>query len=129
MADEKLPQTPDSGSGQAAPAPATATWRGFAFRWFKRIGITALILIVISAIGLAIADHKTSQPEFCGSCHIMKPYYESWHADVHGGKLEIACVECHYAPGERESFTAKLRGLSQVASYISGRYGASRPRA
>ena len=129
MADEKPPQTPDSGSGQPPPAPATATWRGFAFRWFKRIGITALILIVISAIGLAIADHKTSQPEFCGSCHIMKPYYESWHADVHGGKLEIACVECHYAPGERESFTAKLRGLSQVASYISGRYGASRPRA
>ncbi len=32
-------------------------------------------------------------------------------------------------PGERTTIKAKLRGLSQVASYISGRYGATRPRA
>src|SRR6516165_5609149 len=124
MADETPPETPDSGKGQATPPPPATTWRRFALRWLKRIAITAVIGIVISVIGLVVAEHKTSQPEFCGSCHIMKPYYESWHADVHGGKLGVACVECHYAPGERETFTAKLRGLSQVASYISGRYGA-----
>src|ERR1051325_1656338 len=116
----------------AQPTPVSAarpTWGSFALRWLKRIGITALILTVISIIGLVIAEHKTSQPEFCGSCHIMKPYYESWQADIHGGKLEVACVDCHYAPGERDTVAAKLRGLSQVTSYISGRYGATRPRA
>src|SRR5581483_7924969 len=57
------------------------------------------------------------------------PYYDSWKGDFHGSKLEVACVECHYAPGERTTVMAKLRGLSQVASYVSGRYGAARPRA
>jgi len=124
MADEK-PSDPN----QATPPPPKATWGRFAVRWLKRIAITAAVLIVVSVVALVIADHKTSQPEFCGSCHIMKPYYESWHADVHGGKLGVACVECHYAPGERETFMAKMRGLSQVTSYVSGRYGAGRPRA
>ena len=57
----------------------------------------------------------------------MVPYYETWQADLHGGKLDIACVECHYAPGERTTLKAKFRGLSQVASYFSGRYGARAP--
>jgi hypothetical protein len=59
----------------------------------------------------------------------MEPYYDTWEADVHGAKLEVACVECHYAPGERTTINSKFRGLSQVASYFSGRYGAGRPRA
>lgn len=129
MADEKPPPSPDSDQGQAASPLPAAKWRRFFGRWLKRIAITALIVIVVSVIGLVIADHKTSQPEFCGSCHIMKPYYGSWQADIHGGKLGVACVECHYAPGERDTVMAKMRGLSQVASYVSGRYGASRPRA
>jgi hypothetical protein len=59
----------------------------------------------------------------------METYYTTWQADVHGGKLGIACVDCHYAPGERSTIAAKMRGLSQVTSYFSGRYGQSRPRA
>jgi hypothetical protein len=43
--------------------------------------------------------------------------------------MDIACVDCHYAPGEKTTINAKMRGLSQVASYVSGRYGATRPRA
>lgn len=129
MADEKPPPAPDSGQGQATPLRPEATWGSFVVRWLKRIAITACVVIVVSVIGLVIADHKTSQPEFCGSCHIMQPYYGSWQADAHGRKLGVACVECHYAPGERDTVMAKMRGLSQVASYVSGRYGASRPRA
>jgi len=60
----------------------------------------------------------------------MQPYYESWQADIHGdSKLAVACVECHYAPGEQTTIKAKMRGLSQLASYFSGRYGKGRPRA
>jgi nitrate/TMAO reductase-like tetraheme cytochrome c subunit len=98
-------------------------------RWLKLLVLTLVVFVLLSGILLGVAEHRTSQPEFCGSCHIMKPYYESWHADLHGGKLEVACVECHYAPGEQTTIKAKLRGLSQVASYFSGRYGTSRPRA
>jgi nitrate/TMAO reductase-like tetraheme cytochrome c subunit len=87
------------------------------------------VLLVLGVALLGYAEHRTSQANFCASCHIMEPYYESWKGDIHGSKLDIACVECHYAPGERTTVNAKLRGLSQVASYFSGRYGATRPRA
>jgi nitrate/TMAO reductase-like tetraheme cytochrome c subunit len=94
-----------------------------------RVGIVLAVLLVLGASLLGYAEHRTSQANFCGSCHIMEPYYASWKGDIHGSKLDIACVECHYAPGERTTINAKLRGLSQVASYFSGRYGATRPRA
>jgi nitrate/TMAO reductase-like tetraheme cytochrome c subunit len=111
--------------------PGTPPRRGgrFIFRLLKWLGISLVVLFVVSGLLLVWAEHKTAKPEFCGSCHIMEPYYESWHADLHGRKLEIACVECHYAPGEKTTIKAHLRGLSQVASYVSGRYGTSSPRA
>lgn len=59
----------------------------------------------------------------------MDPYYESWSHDLHGAKIDVWCVECHYAPGEQHTIKAKFKGLSQLASYFSGRYGAGRPRA
>jgi len=94
-----------------------------------RLGVVVAVLLVLVGALVGVAEHHTSQPSFCGSCHIMVPYYASWEADLHGEKLGVACVECHYAPGERTTINAKLRGLSQVASYFSGRYGATRPRA
>jgi nitrate/TMAO reductase-like tetraheme cytochrome c subunit len=109
--------------------PPKLTWRQFFFRWGKRLSIAAIVLIVLGGGLVTTAEYKTSQPQFCGSCHIMESYYDSWHNDLHGGKLEVACVECHYAPGERTTIKAQMRGLSQVVSYVSGRYGTSRPRA
>ena len=91
------------------------------------IGLGALCLLGGAFVG--VAEHHTAQPSFCTSCHVMEPYYATWKADTHGGRLNVACVDCHYAPGERTTFAAKLRGLSQVASYFSGRYGKTRPRA
>ena len=91
------------------------------------IGLGALCLLGGAFVG--VAEHHTAQPSFCASCHVMEPYYATWKADTHGGRLNVACVDCHYAPGERTTFAAKLRGLSQVASYFSGRYGKTRPRA
>ncbi|MFO0969843.1 MAG: NapC/NirT family cytochrome c [Gemmataceae bacterium] len=137
MAEEKPAGTPEAG---AAPAPATppptgtppaapvSGWGRFG-RWLKRMAIRLAIVVVLLVVALVIAEHQTSKPEFCGSCHIMKSYYESWHADIHGGKLGVACVECHYAPGEQHTVLAKMRGLSQLFSYVSGRYGSGRPRA
>lgn len=98
-------------------------------RWAFRVGMTLVVVVILASVLLGYAEHRTSQASFCASCHNMVPYYETWQADLHGGKLDIACVECHYAPGERTTLKAKFRGLSQVASYFSGRYGATRPRA
>jgi nitrate/TMAO reductase-like tetraheme cytochrome c subunit len=122
--------SPSPSAGSTPPTqPRTSKWRRFAWRWLKRLGIGLVILVALSGTIVGVAEHKTSSPTFCGSCHIMEPYYASWQADLHGRKLDVACVECHYAPGERNTIKSQLRGLSQVASYVSGRYGTTRLRA
>jgi len=112
-------------SGDSSPTRPRRSWK----RWLIRTAIVIVGLLFLAGAFVGVAEHRTSQPTFCASCHIMEPYYESWTADLHGGKLDIACVDCHYAPGERTTINAKFRGLSQVTSYFSGRYGATRPRA
>jgi nitrate/TMAO reductase-like tetraheme cytochrome c subunit len=112
----------------AATAPPPRPSRR-AKRLLIGLAITLAAVTLLGASIVGYAEHRTSQSQFCASCHNMTPYYESWQADLHGGKLDVACVECHYAPGERTTLKAKFRGLSQVASYFSGRYGATRPRA
>ena len=77
-----------------------------------------LISIFISATGLLTAEYYTSRPSFCGSCHIMKSYYKSWEKSIHGEK-DVACVDCHYAPGEQSTLKAKFKGLGQLFSYLS----------
>ncbi len=99
------------------------------FRWIgRRLGIALLIVVAIGIGGMAGMEWYTGQPRFCGSCHIMQPYYESWSKDVHATKAGAACIDCHYAPGERHTFQAKMRGLSQLVTYFSGRAGGRRPR-
>lgn len=98
-------------------------------RWLRRVVIVPLVLLGVGAVGVGSAEYYTARPNFCGSCHIMDPYYESWSQDKHGKNLDVRCVDCHYAPGERFTFKAKFKGLSQAASYFSGRAGGSRPRA
>jgi len=90
--------------------------------------IAAPIVLVLAVSMLAGMEYYTGQSRFCGeTCHIMAPYYDSWKQDAHS-KNDVACVDCHYAPGERHAVKAKLRGLSQLVSCFSGRVGASRMR-
>ncbi len=111
---------PDTGSTRRQ-----SRWR----RWLKRFVLVLTIAMIVMAVGLVTVESYTARPSFCGSCHIMEPYYQSWTHDTHGSELTVACVECHYAPGEQYTLRGKFRGLSQVASYFSGRSGSGRRRA
>ncbi len=111
--------------GESSAGPGSRRPR----RLLRSIAIALLAVLILGAIGLGGAEYYTARPDFCGTCHVMDPYYESWSHDLHGTKLDVWCVECHYAPGEQHTLKAKFKGLSQVASYFSGRYGAGRPRA
>ncbi|MEK6643066.1 MAG: NapC/NirT family cytochrome c [Planctomycetota bacterium] len=100
----------------------------------KRSLVRTVVLMLVGLLcfggfSLGGAEYYTSRPDFCGSCHIMDPYYKSWSKDQHGAKVGARCVDCHYAPGEQHTIKAKFKGLSQATSYFSGRYGAGRPRA
>ena len=70
-------------------------------------GLLAAIIIsaalglfsVISWIGTDYALHATSDQEFCGSCHSMKPVQASFLEDIHGGAstkgVQALCSDCH----------------------------------
>lgn len=86
-----------------------------------KIILVILVMLIIAAVaGLYTAEHYTAQPQFCGSCHIMKKYYNQWVKDKHGEK-GVACVECHYAPGEHGTLTAKFKGLGQLFTYLGSK--------
>ncbi len=75
--------------------------------------ILSIILIIVIPVSV---EYATSRPAFCGSCHIMKKYFTTWESSKH---RSVACVDCHYAPGEQHSLKAKFKGLSQLFSYLS----------
>lgn len=122
---EKSPEEPTPIAENEKENKKKRSWRSV----LRTGGIVLLIFVAFSAVSIGGAEYYTAQPDFCGSCHIMDPYYESWHSDIHGARLGVRCVDCHYAPGEQHTFKAKFKGLSQAASYFSGRAGGSRPRA
>lgn len=122
------PVQPETAGSSPAPSPA-AREIAQPRNWTRRLMWGSGVLFVMGALTMGGAEYYTGKPAFCRSCHIMEPYWKSWSHDVHGAKCGVRCVDCHYAPGERFTFHAKFKGLSQATSYFSGRAGGSRPRA
>jgi nitrate/TMAO reductase-like tetraheme cytochrome c subunit len=78
--------------------------------------ILAIVTVVVVA-GVFTAEYYTAQPQFCGSCHIMKPFYDSWVKDKHSAN-NVTCVDCHYPPGEKHALKSKFKGLGQLFTYL-----------
>ena len=93
----------------------------------RRVAAFATTLFILGLVGLAIAVpttyvavHETAKSEFCNSCHIMEPYYDSWLNSSHA---DVACIECHYEPGALETFVGKFKALSQLSKYVTRTQG------
>lgn len=100
---------------------------GLARRTFRRAStlvvtlfVVALFLIAGVSAALFGAVHHTAQPQFCNSCHIMEPYYQSWVDSKHA---DVACIDCHYEPGSLETLEGKFKALSQLAKYVTRTQG------
>jgi predicted CXXCH cytochrome family protein len=76
------------------------------------LGTFLLMLLLLTGA----AGWYTSRPEFCRSCHIMEPYYQSWQESSHS---DVSCIECHFAPGLGEEVWGKMLGLVQLAKYVT----------
>lgn len=61
----------------------------------------------------------TSQPSFCGRCHVMEPYIAAWEQSSHA---DVNCEKCHLTPGFFGFVGGKISGLQVVANYIRGDY-------
>ncbi len=105
------------------PKPRPDSFLGRVFAALGRLGpfqTFAALLLGFALVALVGFVQVSSTPTFCGSCHIMKPYYASWK---HSGHNKIACVECHISPGITAEVRKKFEALSMVAKYFTGTYG------
>jgi nitrate/TMAO reductase-like tetraheme cytochrome c subunit len=82
-------------------------------RWLLLAGVVALAVFVPTTV---VAVEYTARSEFCNTCHIMEPYYESW---VNSSHANVPCIDCHYEPGALETVEGKFQGLSQLAKYAT----------
>jgi cytochrome c-type protein NapC/trimethylamine-N-oxide reductase cytochrome c-type subunit TorC len=104
--------------------------------------VKALILI---AIGILIAFPlfsisyytmvRTSTPEFCASCHEIKPAVRAWRESTHvnnAGGVVVDCMDCHLpAPQDMyDFFFAKTyHGIKDVAiHFLAGEYDREKAR-
>ncbi|MFN4218433.1 MAG: cytochrome c3 family protein, partial [Candidatus Bipolaricaulia bacterium] len=84
-------------------------------RWL----VLALIAIAI-LIWLAWAGARaTDQPDFCASCHFMKPFYDNWASSSHA---RVNCIDCHYERGLAGYIAGKVRLLGEMMRYWVGAY-------
>ena len=90
-------------------------------RWNRR----AVVLVVVGAIlvigGAALVGlwHVSASPQFCNSCHLMRPYVAAWKMSKHSN---VPCVQCHYPPGFRDTLWVKYQAMTQVVKWATETY-------
>jgi len=89
-------------------------------RIFLGVAVTISAAVSIGGGGTVIALGLTTQPEFCKTCHLMEPYYESWKHSSHAG---VTCVDCHFEPGLLATVEGKFKAIAMVAKYITNTEG------
>src|SRR5277367_1721153 len=78
--------------------------------------INFVIVGTASYRGVAYMD----TPNFCGqSCHVMAPEFSAYHRAPHSN---VACTECHVAPGVPGYIHAKVNGTKQLIMVILHNY-------
>lgn len=85
----------------------------------------AQALMITGLFGLQGAFSYTMEPQFCNSCHIMVPYFTAWHESTHKG---VECIDCHFAPGLKNTIKGKWQASSMLVRYLTRTYG-SKPHA
>lgn len=124
-----MTKQPPSGLAKQSVVVGSCGFRAIRYLRFCRRFWWVIVIVTFLFLGSAIriSEYATSRATFCGSCHVMESYYDSWEHDIHS-KEGVLCVDCHYAPGQKTTIAAKLRGLSQLSRYVAGAFGETRPR-
>jgi len=104
------------------------------------VSIALVVLGVIIAFPLFSMGYytmvRTSTPEFCGSCHEIRPAVEAWAGSTHTNNqvgVVVDCMDCHLPAPQNtfDFFFAKTyHGMKDVAiHFLSGEYDRERARA
>ena len=77
-----------------------------------------LLLIVLAVLG-AVMYKVSETPWFCGVCHNMQPYIDSWKVSSH---KDVGCIECHYEPGFLNHLKGKMTdGQVSMVYFLTGK--------
>jgi len=89
--------------------------------------VTSLFICIIAFLILSLALLRfTESSTFCGLCHQMNVYMESWRTSSH---RHVTCTKCHYEPGLLNHLRGKwVDGQVSLAYFLSGKKP-SRPHA
>ncbi len=81
----------------------------------RDIVIILVILVVLAVVGF----FWSSTPSFCGRCHELKPFYDTWKVSTH---RNVSCIDCHSEPGFLNYLKHKLGSWSYIFAHITGQY-------
>ena len=93
----------------------------------KKVFWGTLICGAIIGLGIsyvaAVAVDKTAKPEFCMSCHEMKPMGESFKISVHGGNNPQGfaahhCTDCHLPHNSLAGYLI-AKGISGTRDFLA----------
>jgi nitrate/TMAO reductase-like tetraheme cytochrome c subunit len=77
-----------------------------------------VIVTIIAAAFLlgGVAVPLTNHPDFCASCHTIRPSYDTWKISTH---KDVTCVACHVRPGFQNWLHDKAwNGSKDLAIYL-----------
>ena len=95
----------------------------FSLTWATAAAGVAIGIVILTG-GWFAQEAYTSRSEFCGaSCHTMSEQFAAWknnkhHASKNSGGKQAECIDCHFLPGEKHGFKAKMEGLRHLAAYL-----------
>jgi len=79
--------------------------------------------LALAFVGTALA---TDRPQFCPTCHEMRPYFDAWESGKHS---DAWCIDCHVGSGMPARFEHKFVALKEVYSHMTGDNRFPRPTA
>ena len=76
-----------------------------------------VIAVVVLAMFTFASFRYTSTSNFCASCHVMEPSYETWEKSEHFEKAR--CIDCHGEPGIGPYLYEKIKGIYKVGLVLT----------
>ena len=61
-----------------------------------KMALLVFLIVTIGTIFMLMMDIEQNSPQFCSSCHTMRPELYTWEASTHSN---VGCIECHRDPG------------------------------
>lgn len=89
--------------------------------------VMAVVLTLI-VVGVFFGIRHTNSPEFCESCHIIKPYKDAWEQSSMA-KAGVTCIDCHFEPGVIGYVRGKIYSLMKLTEYGTRDYDRPPPSA